>query len=302
MKQRVVGIGHAAIDHLAMIDRYPEPDSKKEMEGFSIQCGGVVASALAVLSTFKVGTTFIGKLSDDDFGRFILEDLKSLEIDISKVVFQPGRVSPYSFIAVEREHTRRTCFFTEGNVDPLQPDEMDLTLLKGADALLIDGFFAHAQIRAAEEAKQLGVKVLLDASNLREGMGELLALCDVVISSERFASEVAPRGEVEDSLLELSRMGPRITIITLGPEGSIGLDGDKLVHQPPLAVEIVDTTGAGDIYFGSFSYGVLQGWPLEKCMQIASSAAGLSCRALGARASLPSLDEVQAVSWQECRT
>jgi sulfofructose kinase len=302
MSNRVVGIGHASVDHLAVVDRYPDPETRIELAGFSIQGGGVVATALATLACLRVSASFIGKLSDDDFGRFARRGLEALQVETTSIITQPGRLSPFSFIVIERESQRRTVFYTGGNVEPLSPTEVDLSCLQGAALLLVDGFQMDAQIHAAEEARRQGIRVLLDAGTISEGMGELVALSDVLIASERYASEVAPRGEIEDSLIELSRMGPRIVVVTLGKEGSIGLEGDKLVHQPPLQVAAKDTTGAGDVYFGGYAYGLLQGWPLERCMQIASAAAGLSCRELGARASLPDLEEVEAVSWQEMRT
>jgi sugar/nucleoside kinase (ribokinase family) len=302
MSIRVVGIGQASVDHLAVVDRYPDPESKTELSGFSMQGGGTVANALATLAIFGVPTCFLGKVSDDDFGRFALRGLQDVKVDVSRVIEQPGRLSPFAFTLVERETRRRTVFFTGGNVDPIVSAELDLGVLSGTELLLLEGFHVEAEIRAAEEARRLGIRVVLDVATLREGMGELVALSDVLLASERYASEVAPRGEVEDSLIELSRMGPRVVVVTMGEEGSIGLEGDKLVHQPPFQVEVIDTTGAGDVYLGGYSYGLLQGWPLERCMQVASAAAGLSCRELGARAALPDLAEVEAVSWQEERT
>lgn len=299
MSSKVVGIGHAEVDHLAMVDRYPDPESKVELAGFSIQGGGTVATALSTLAGFQVQTAFVGKLSDDDFGQFVLRGLEGLGIDLSGVVTQAGRLSPYAFIILERETRRRTTFYTEGNVDRLLPDEIDPALVDGAALLLVDGFHIEAQIAAAERARAAGAPVVLDASALREGMGELVALSDVLIASERYASEVAPRGEIEDSLIELHRMGPRTVVVTMGEEGSIGLEGEKLVRQPPLPVGVVDSTGAGDVYLGAFCHGVLNGWPLERCMQLASAASGLSCRELGPRAGLPELGEVESVSWQE---
>ena len=76
----------------------------------------------------------------------------------------------------------------------------------------------------------------------------------------------------------------------------------EVERQPPLQIPVVDTTGAGDVFFGGYSLGILQGWPLERCMQVASAAAGLSCRDLGSRACLPGLAEVEAVVWQEVHT
>jgi sulfofructose kinase len=302
MSIRVIGIGQAAIDHLAVVDRYPDPDTRSELAGFSIQGGGTVANALVLLAGFGVECAFVGKLSDDDFGRFALRSIEAMKVDVSRAVVQPGRLSPFAFHVLERESHRRTIFHTAGNLDPLGLDQVDLACLQGAELLIVDGHQTEVQIRAAEEAHKLGVRVMLDAGSIREGMGELVALSDVLLASERYASEVAPRGEIEDSLIELSRMGPRVVVVTMGKEGSIGLEGDKLVHQPPLQVEVVDTTGAGDIYLGGYAYALLQGWPLERCMQVASAAAGLSCRNLGARAALPDLQEVEAVSWQESRT
>lgn len=302
MSNLVVGVGQAEAHHLAVVDRYPAPESRLELAGFSIQGGGTVATALATLAGLRISSSFIGKLSDDDFGSFTLRGLGGLGIDVSRVVRQSGRLSPYAFIIVERESLQRTVFHTDGNLDPLLPEEIDLSCLEDAKLLVVDGFHMEAQIKAAEEARNRQIPVVLDAGSITEGMGELVALSDVLIASERYASEVAPRGEIEDSLVELHRMGPHVVVVTMGEEGSIGLEGEKLVRQPPLQVQTVDTTGAGDVYLGGYCYGLLQGWPLERCMQVASATAGLSCQELGSRAGLPSLDQVEAVSWQEVHT
>jgi sugar/nucleoside kinase (ribokinase family) len=118
-----------------------------------------------------------------------------------------------------------------------------------------------------------------------------------VIGSERFASEFAPSDDVEKSLREITRVGPRIAVLTLGNEGAMGLEGDKLVQQGPLDVFVADTTGAGDVFCGAFAYAHLLGFPLEEAIPFANAAAGLSCRSLGARAGLPTRDEVMA-AWK----
>ena len=304
MSKRVVGIGHAQIEHLATVDRYPEAFSKNNLTRFSIQGGGTIATALAALANFGAEAAFVGKISDDDFGRFIRQGLAAVGVDLSHLIIQPHRISPYSFILIDNESKRPTIFQTIGNVDPLLPEEIKSDFLKSTSILLVDGNQSHIdlQIQTAEKARQRGITVVLNAGELNEGMGELIALADAIIASERFASELAPRGELEDSLIEISRMGPPSVIITLGPEGSIGLEGDKLVRQPPLNVTVEDSSGAGDVFLAGYVYGLLQSWPLERCMQIASAAAGLSCRVLGPRAALPMLEEVEAVSWQEMHT
>lgn len=84
-------------------------------------------------------------------------------------------------------------------------------------------------------------------------------------------------------------------VVTLGAEGCAYLEGDRLVHVPGLAVDVVDTTGAGDVFHGAYLFGLLQGWDGTKIAQFANAAAALNCRALGGRAALPTLAEVRAL-------
>ncbi len=299
---KVVGIGEAKVDHLTVVDRLPLPESKMEIEQFSIQGGGTIANALATLAAFQVNVGFMGKIGDDDFGQFILRGLTGLGVDVTGVIRQPNRFSPFALILIERGTNRRSVLYSRGTVDALTPTELNLAVIRKASLLLLDGFQVQPQIKAAEEARRQNVRIVLDATKLKEGMGELMALSDILIVSERFVSEVAPRGEPEDALLEIRKMGPEVVVITMGKEGSVGLEGQKLVRQPALNVSEVDSTGAGDLYLGGFCYGLLQGAPLEKCMQMASATAGLSCRELGARAGLPNLADVQAIAWEEVTT
>jgi sugar/nucleoside kinase (ribokinase family) len=121
-----------------------------------------------------------------------------------------------------------------------------------------------------------------------------VALADVLICSERLAGELAPRDEIEESLVEIQRLGPDAVIITLGEAGSVGLHGDQLVKQPSFEVDEIDTTGAGSVYHGAFAAALLSKLPFAQCMEFASAAASLSCRRAGAWAGIPDRDEVIA--------
>jgi sulfofructose kinase len=292
----VVGLGMARIDHVGVVDRFPDPEATVEMAGFSPQWGGAVATALTLLSNLGVSCRMIGKLADDDFGRFILRGCGDAGIDTTYVAAERECISPYQFVMVERETHRRMTLWTAGNVSAMRAEELDLSALEDTRLLIVDGHHIEAQLRAAEYVRDKDdVQVVLNAGQVIEGMGELIPLCDILVASERYASEVAPRGEIEDSLIELSQMGPETVVVKLGPEGSIGLQGEKLVRQPPLRIDVVDTTGAGDVFLGGFCYGVAKQEPLERCIQLASAAAGLSCRQIGSLASLPTLEEIEEI-------
>ena len=251
-----------------------------------------MGTELVTATAMGVETIFCGKIGDDMFGEFICKSLEEVGVGLQGLVIEKGTISPFSYIAAEASGKHRLLFHTRGNCSPLQKDELDLSLLDGASALLLDGHQMEAAIAAAEYANKKEIPVILDAASVSEGMGELLSLTNILVAAERFAAEIAPMGELEDALAELQKMGPDVVVLTLGKEGSIGLSGTKIVRQGAYQVDIVDTTGAGDVYRGAFVFSWLEGWPLEQSMRFASIAAGLSCTTLGGRAGIPERSQV----------
>jgi sugar/nucleoside kinase (ribokinase family) len=287
---RVVGIGQVMVEQLGIGPRSPE--SVVEMSAFSIQAGGAVGTALATVSALGGAARYFGRLSDDEFGQIILRGFKEFGVDVTPVLIQPGRISPTSFILIDERTRRRFVRYTRGSTLPIEPGEIPRTIFDDARLLLVDGRTPAVQIAAAERAKALGLTVMLDARHLGPGMGELLDLCDIVVGNERFAAEFSHSSDMKRSLLELTQMGPRIAVITLGEEGAIALENETLVRQPALPIEIFDTTGASEVFRGAFIHAFMQSWPLDKALPFANAAAALNCRHLGGVGGIPSLAEV----------
>jgi len=291
---RVVGLGQVMVENLGVGPRSPE--TVVELSAFSMQAGGAIGTTLAAVCALGGQARYIGRLSDDDLGRIVLRGLKEFGVDVSMVLIEPGRVSPASFILVDDRTARRFVRYTRGNTTPLQPGELPRNLFDEARLLVVDGRAPAPQIAAAERAKALGLTIVLDARHLGPGMGELLGLCDVVIGNERFAAEFSHSADMKRSLTELVRMGPRTAVITLGEEGAIGLESDTFVRQPALEIDVIDTTGASEVFRGAFIHGLLEGWALDRCLPFANAAAGLNCRHLGGLGGIAPLSEILEVS------
>jgi sugar/nucleoside kinase (ribokinase family) len=287
----VVCVGLATVDMLCVAPRVEL--RLVEMSVFSMQGGGSAANILSVLANFGVRGRYFGRVGDDDFGRFIRRSLQQLHIDDSMLLVEKGKVSPVSFIQIDEVSRRRKVLISRGNVKPLTTRDLPDQLLDGARLLCIDGSQPAVQAVVAERARAKGVTVLLNASQLSGGMGELLSLSDIVVGSERFANELAPSDELADSLREIIRLGPRIAVITMGEAGAVALEGSKLVQQDAIDIFVEDTTGAGDAFCGAFAYAQLQGWPLERALPFANASAGLACRSLGSRSGLATVKEIQ---------
>ncbi len=292
MMVEVVGVGACRMEYLGAIDRFPEVDQSMDLSCFSMQIGGTSSLVMIALAVLGVRSAVVTKVSDDHFGRFVRKDLQQTGVDISSLVVESGKITPFHFVLVEQSRAKRKVFRTRGDVTPLRLDECCLDVLEGAKVLHIDGTQLDAQKAAAQKARSLGVHVIYNAHVPGESFHELIGLTDTLVASERFVAEIGI-GPLAESLKELRKMGPESVVITVGEDGSVGMEASETYVVPALPVQVMDTTGAGECFQGAYIYGILRGWSLRERLRFANVAAGLCCRSLGARLGLPDLDEVQ---------
>ncbi|MBI5407884.1 MAG: sugar kinase [Nitrospirae bacterium] len=304
---KVVGLGQCSLDHLFVIDSFPAPDTKKEVMKWTISGGGPVATALVGLSRLGVACAFYGIIGDDESGVKIAESLRSEHINIDGLLIRSKSCSQAAFIAVEKGSGRRTIFWKRPSAKPLEPQELPDDFLNDAGFLLVDGLMAEASLYAARKAREKNIPVMLDAGRVREGMLELAHLCDYVVCSEEFARELMkPERDIfhkgganhysfnpEIAVNYMKSFGVKAATITLGDKGSKTVSDGEIFHTPAFKVDVVDTTGAGDVFHGGYIYGLLQGWDLKEVVRFASAFAALKCRKLGGRAGIPSLEETK---------
>jgi ribokinase len=299
-KNDVIGVGLSAIDYLGIVDEYPPPADKKiRMPQFTRQGGGPVATALVALSRLGARTAFVGKMGDDESGKLMKSQLAEEDVDVSQIVMEPGASSQPAFIIVDQATGRRTIFWSEANVSPLRACEMDREFITSARILHLDGLQMEAGLAAAQWARDANITVVLDGDTMRDGIDELVGLTDVLITSQNFAGQFTGENDLEAAIHKMRSLGPEIVGITLGDDGCILSWETNLLRKPTYKVDVVDTTGAGDVFHGAFIYGLLQEWSLEKTAEFANAVAAMKCRKLGGRAGIPTLDEANAFLEQQ---
>ncbi len=289
----VVGIGQCAWDMLTVVDRIPQADTKKEVFMWEEQGGGPVATALAALSRLGVPCRFHGIIGDDREGAAIRQSLIEEGIDVTGLVKRPNASSQTAFIAIDKSMGTRTIFWKRPTGEPLRKEELPHDFLKNAEFLLLDGLMKDVSLFAAREAGKAGVPVMLDAGRVREGMLELARMSAYVVGSEEFARELGWKDDPASFRHEVRKLGFGITTITLGARGSVTFAGDEIISCPAFPVEVVDTTGAGDVFHGGYLHGLLHNRPLKDTIRFASAVAAMKCRKLGGRAGIPRLEEVE---------
>jgi sulfofructose kinase len=287
----VVCVGQCAWDFLFVVQEFPQSDSKIEALDSTQQGGGPAATAAVTLARLGAKTAYIGKVGDDIWGQHIVDGLAEEGVVTRCLIVEHERSSPISFVTVEEATGKRTIVHNRGTVSPLSKNDLNTELLLSGKILLVDSLHPGAALAAARIAKEKGVQVVLDTGAFKPHATDLLKVADIVIAPEYFAFEYAPGKSSADVCKDLLRLGPKIIVITQGERGGLCFTEDEEFVYPGFEVEVVDTTGAGDVFHGAFVYGLLHEWDLKKTATFASAAAALKCTQLGGRTGIPSYEE-----------
>ncbi len=291
----VTGVGTAVVDYIGVVDHFPGPDTQIELQTFSKQTGGNVATAMVTLARLGAKACFLGKFGDDDLGKTAHSDLSTKGVDLSGSHIEADGSMGFAFIIVEAGTGRRTILWTAQGKSHLQAAELDRESILRSRYLHLDHYSMEAALAAARIAKEANVQVVLDAESVEPKIEELLSYVDVLIVCAAFAYEYTDAANCDDALLSLFEKTPAHTVaITAGEQGSFCKTIHETHRQPAFPIDAVDTTGCGDVYHGAFIYGLMQDWPISRIAEFASAAAALNCRGLGGQSAIPDRHEIDA--------
>lgn len=288
----VVGVGLNALDTLLSVPSYPARGSKVTARTMHVLPGGQVATAMVACSTWGLRARYVGKVGDDAAGAVHVAEFARSGVD-TRLVTTRGCASHQSFIVVD-DTGERTVVRTHDERRTLRPEELQRDWITDARVLLVDGHDTAAAIVAARWARAAGIPVVADLDAAYAGVDALLASVDVLVTNAALPAQLTGRTDLESALRMLQeRHGTRLTGATLGDKGVVAWDGRRLHRVAAYRVDVIDTTGAGDVFHAGLVYGMLQGMPVERQLAFACAAAALNCTAIGARGGLAPVVEIE---------
>jgi sulfofructose kinase len=293
--ERILVLGYNALDVVVPVSGYPPADSKCELEAIHLGGGGPAATAAVALARLGATVSLITPLCDDVPGAMQRAELEAAGVDLSRSPTVGGGATPRAVILVDAACEERTIFWSRGGVPRLSAADVSPAWLEGCDLFYTDGHEPAAGAVLAGAARRLGLPVVLDAGNVREGTHELVALATDVIASSGFVVALTGERSPLAALRALSRLGPERVGATYGRAGCVALCGDELQHVPAFDVPVLDTTGAGDAFHAGYALARARGLGLRACLEHGSAVAALKCRDWGGRRGLPTADEVAAL-------
>jgi ribokinase len=295
----VVGVGCHAVDLLCMMDRYPVEDEKIEVDSIEMQGGGNIATALVAVARLGGKAAFQGVVGDDQYRDRVISDLRKEGVDTGCLKVKEGN-NALAFIIINKSSSTRTIIYTRKNIPWLYPDDVDPEIIRQGKVLLIDFYYPEASLRASEIARGSGIPVVVDAERRCDLAFQIMKNATHIIASRGFAEWFTGLGMEtghRDVLMKFyDRIKSPFICITLGSEGAVGYEGNsgKIFHQKAFRVDVVDTTGAGDVFHGAFAFFLARGYNLQEALGYSSACAAFKCRSIGGRRGIPSLDEVKS--------
>ena len=291
-----VGLGLNTTDILAVVDGHPEPGAKGPIQDLVTRPGGQAATAMTACSRLGWTARYIGRFGDDPNGVAGLQSLRETGVDVEACETMRGTTNGLSLVLVDASTGRRTVLWSRHPSLTMTPDTIPAAAVCSGRILLVDCHDTAAATAAARCARAAGIPTVVDVEKVRPGIESLLQEIDMIITAQDFPGQLTGVGDLGTALRAMKEtFGATLVCATLGEAGSLAVTDDGDIRTPGFAVSVVDTTGAGDVFRGGFISGWLRGGAAaqtEDVLRYANAAAALKCRALSARAGIPTHTEV----------
>lgn len=314
-KYDVVGLGELLID----FTYYNKSENGNSL--FEQNPGGAPPNLMGAVQRLGGKTAFIGKVGDDIHGHHLKSVLESVGISTKGLVIQDDVFTTLAFVDLAPNGERTFSFARKpGSDTQLTPDEVDYSLIKAAKVFhigslsLTDEPARSATLAAIKYAKENGCVISYDPNYRKplwkdeetaiKGMRSILDMVDIIKISDEEIELLTDETTPEAAASALLAKGISCVIVTLGGKGAYVATKEISVTSPGINVKVVDTTGAGDSFFGGFLYKMTQDnkkpseltyKDLGEYAKFANAVASIVVTRRGALNSMPTMAEVKKV-------
>jgi ribokinase len=293
MPSRVVVVGSLNVDLVVSADRLPRPGETVLGGSFATHHGGKGANQAVAAARAGATVSMIGAVGGDEHGRQAFAALAAEGIDTSRIRVVDGEPTGAAVIVVGPRGENQIAVAPGANAAlALEPE--DRRLVAEADVLLTNHEIeAPAVLDALRAAADGDALAILNPAPARALAAEVLAIGPIIVPNEHELIVAIGNDDTDAALDELAARNAGPIIVTQGPAGALLAQGDRRERfdgEP--AVELVDSTGAGDTFCGVLAAWLAAGKALPDAIRAANVAASLSVAAAGARAGMPGREAV----------
>lgn len=295
--KKVLVIGSINVDLVIKVDKFPLPGETLKGSSFIQHPGGKGANQASAAIKQNILTTLWGKIGLDSYGIEMSNYITNLGINpfLQTVDTSTGT----AFIEISKEGQNRIIIIGGAN-DQFTTQDIDtnISLIDDHDIIVLQ-FEIPLDVctKVINEAHKKNKIIICNPAPAFPIDSALFPKINYLIPNEHELSIISSlptenNEQIEQAMLSLKEKGVGTVITTLGNKGFCYTNNNKIHYQLPHNVSVVDTTGAGDSFVGSFAAYLAKEYSLEKALNHANTAASISVTRFGAFASAGSEEEV----------
>jgi len=313
MSKKILGIGNAIVDIFIKVDddfllkNNLTKGSMKliEMEEFEslkntikiekIEAGGSVANTMAGIAYLGGNPSFIGKVNSDEFGKIYKKSLKKINVNFLYPEKEENLSTGASIIFITPDSERTMCTYL-GISSQLSKEDINEDYIKDYEIIFLEGYLWDKGMSeemfkyVIQLAKKNNIKVAMSLSDIfcvtrhREDFFNLLKSdLNILIGNENEINELMQKKNLIDSMNELKNIN-KLIIITRSENGSVAILDNEITNCESIKVEeVLDLTGAGDLFAAGFLKEYLDKSNIKKCLTTGSKLAAQVIQKIGAR-------------------
>lgn len=270
----VTGIASADLIFPGLV-KMPEPGTEVESEDFIIKPGGAANIAVA-LQQLGLKTALITALGCDLPGKYVYEQLVGYGLDLRTIEYSEQNRTPVSAVLSCLKERGFATFFGKWQEEAIIKKLWQVSAVSRHIHGSIKDYLSYPLLAMAKKNNNtLSLDMAWEDDVSLEKIKDIIAKCDIFFANEIEAKNLTRCDNYHQAIKNIASLCP-MTVIKLGPDGSIISDNGKIIRVPPVeAGKVIDTTGAGDLYCAGFLFGWLNGWTTDNCGYLGSAAGAL---------------------------
>ncbi len=298
----IIVVGELNVDLiLTGVPSLPEIGKEKIVKDMNFTMGSASAIFASNIAKLGMDVGFIGKIGNDDFGEFMLKNLKEKNVDVSSII-KDDTLKTGITVSLSFPHDYAMLTYP-GAMDYLTIDDINFDHIKNAKHMYLANYFLQPGMYDGwallfKRSKDIGLSTSFDpgwdpAEKWDRAIFEILKNVDVFLPNKQEALNITGSNDVESALDMLSK-SVKTVVIKLGSKGAIAKEGNKIVKSNVFKINVVDTTGAGDSFNAGYIYKYLKGASVEDCLIFGSACGAIATTKIGGTTAFPTLGEVES--------
>jgi len=313
MNNKILGIGNAIVDVLAKVDeeflkknklikgsmklinKSEFEDLKKNIKIEKVVAGGSVANTVAGIAHLRGNPSFIGKINSDNLGKMYRKSLQDINVNFSYLEKDEDLSTGASIILITPDSERTMCTYL-GISSHLSANDINENNIIDHELIFLEGYLWDKGIsekmfkHAISIAKKNKIKIAMSLSDIfcvtrhKQDFNNLLKNdLDILIGNENEINELVNKKNLLDSVNQLKDLN-KLIVITRSENGSMAIKNNEIINCNSIKVkEILDLTGAGDLFAAGFLKEYLDNSDIKKCLETGSILSSKIIQKIGAR-------------------